>query len=129
MKTTIILAAVAVCLASCQESLEDRAAREAEEYTKKNCPVQMGPTLTTDSVAFDKQTKTLHYYMTLSGRADTTAINAAEVKKEMVSTLKGVPSMRPYQEAGYNFAYTFNSSKHKGQVIYEVTITKKDYNN
>lgn len=128
-QTIITLATAALCLASCQESLEDRAAREAEEYTKKNCPVRISDEITTDSLVFNKQTLTLHYYLSLSGRADTTAISETEIKKDMVSNLKGTTSIRPYKEAGYNFAYTFHSTKQKNKILYEVTITKNDYNN
>ena len=129
MKKTIILAAATVCLAACQESLEDRAAREAQEFTRKNCPVQVTEVLTNDSLAFDRQTLTLHYFYTLSGAADTTAIQQTDLRSDMVKQLKGTTSVRPFKEAGYNFMYTFHSAKNKGKVLYEVNITKKDYNN
>ena len=38
MKKFWILAAICTLLAGCRESLEDRCAREAKEYTEKNCP-------------------------------------------------------------------------------------------
>lgn len=128
MKKIILFAAAAAMLAvSCQESLEDRAAREAQEFTRKNCPMKLGNGITTDSMVFDKSTLTLHYCMTISGQADTTAIRNTDIKKDMVEGLKGNTAVRPYKDAGYNFQYTFYSEKHKGLKLYEVKITKKDY--
>ena len=60
-KIILFAAAVAMLAVSCQESLEDRAAREAQEFTRKNCPMKLGNGITTDSMVFDKVTLTLHY--------------------------------------------------------------------
>ncbi len=127
MKKIILLAAVAIAATSCQESLEDRAAREAQDFTRKNCPMKLGNGITTDSLVFDKTTLTLHYCMTVSGPADTTAIQNTTIRKDMIDGLKGNTSVRGYKDAGYNFMYTFYSEKHKGQKLYEINITQKDY--
>ena len=129
MRKTIMIAAAAMALAACQESLDDRAAREAREFTEKNCPVQISEAITTDSLTFDKQTKTLHYYLSVRGVADTTAIAGSDVHADMIKSLKGNTSVRAYKEAGYNFMYTFFSTKHSGKKLYEINITKQDYNN
>ena len=52
-KIFILLSAVALLFA-CQESMEDRAAREAKEYTKRMCPTPIYNDTRTDSVTFDK---------------------------------------------------------------------------
>ena len=119
-RKTIMLAAAALALAACQESLEDRAAREAKEYTENEAIV-------TDSMTFDKQTLTLHYYLSVKGPADTTAIANSEIKEDMIKALRGTTSVRPYKEAGYNFMYTFHSTKHPGKKLFEINITKNDY--
>ena len=126
-RKTIMLAAAALALSACQESLEDRAAREAKEYTEKNCPVQINEAIVTDSMTFDKQTLTLHYYLSVKGPADTTAIANSEIKEDMIKALRGTTSVRPYKEAGYNFMYTFHSTKHPGKKLFETNITKNDY--
>ena len=109
-----MLAAAALALSACQESLEDRAAREAKEYTEKNCPVQINEAIVTDSMTFDKQTLTLHYYLSVKGPADTTAIANSEIKEDMIKALRGTTSVRPYK-------------KHPGEKLFETTITKNDY--
>ncbi len=53
----IFLASLVV---SCTESLEDKAAREAKEYTEKYCPTPYVNDSRTDSAAFDKTTKMYH---------------------------------------------------------------------
>lgn len=127
MKKIILFAAVALAAASCQESLEDRAAREAQEFTRKNCPMKLGNGITTDSLVFNRTSHTLHYCMTVSGPADTTAIRQTTIQKDMIDGLKGNTSVRSYKDAGYNFMYTFYSEKHKGMKLYEINITPKDY--
>src|SRR3712207_8347171 len=70
MKKTILFALLACSLTACHESLEDRAAREAREYTEKYCPTPYVNNTRTDSVAFDTASKTYTYYCSLNGQAD-----------------------------------------------------------
>lgn len=130
MKTNsiITIATAAIICSACQESIEERAAREAREFTEKNCPVQIAEGITADSMTFDKQTLTLHYYMSVKGPADTTAIAETDIRKEMVKSVKGNTNIRPYKDAGFNFMYTYRSTKNSGKILFETNITKKDYN-
>ena len=66
MKKYWILAIIAYMSTACQESLEDRCARESKEYTKKNCPVKIDNNTTLDSLTFERETHTLHYYYKLT---------------------------------------------------------------
>lgn len=127
MKKILLAAVAALSMTACQESLEDRAAREAWEYTRKNCPRKVSDMITNDSLTFDKSTRTLHYYMTVSGAADTTAIRESQLRHDMIEGLKGTTSVRNYKDAGFNFMYTFYSTKHPGTKTYEINITPKDY--
>ena len=65
--------------------------------------------------------------MSVRGQADTTAILKDQLRKDMVESLKGNTGLKNYKEAGYNFKYTYSSTKHKGMVLFETTIAKKDY--
>ena len=127
MKKILFFATAALLFASCQESLEERAAREARDFTRKNCPLKLSAAVTTDSMVFESSTLTLHYYMSVRGQADTTAILKDQLRKDMVESLKGNTGLKNYKEAGYNFKYTYSSTKHKGMVLFETTIAKKDY--
>ena len=53
MKKIIVFATLALFMVSCQESLEDRCAREAKEYTDKNCPAKMDTNIIMDSLTFE----------------------------------------------------------------------------
>ena len=70
MKKLWVLSAFMLLLTACQESLEDRCARETKEYTRKNCPAKMDNNIVLDSLTFERETHTLHYYYKLTGFAD-----------------------------------------------------------
>ena len=109
MKKYWILAIIAYMLTACQESLEDRCARESKEYTKKNCPVKIDNNTTLDSLTFERETHTLHYYYKLTG------------------LLKNTTTLRVYKENKYRFAYTYRSEKDPSKIMLEVVFTDKDY--
>lgn len=127
MKKCILGVLSILTLCACHESLEDRAAREAADFTKKNCPMKVSEGITIDSMVFEKSSKTLHYFYTLSGKADTAAINRPSAQKELLEAFKGDTSVRKYKEENFNFAYTYFSKKHANQKLIEVTITPKEY--
>ncbi|MBQ7419267.1 MAG: hypothetical protein IJV17_00845 [Prevotella sp.] len=124
--TLLIIALLLVC--SCQETLEERCAREAKEYSEKHCPAPIAPNVTIDSMSFDVPSHTLTYSYTLSGAADDTAVvRRNDPKGQMLQYLKNATAMKPYKDAGYNFRYIYYSTKNKGQKIYEATFQEKDY--
>ena len=128
MKKLIYTVIALMTLTSCQESLEDRSDREAKRYTKKNCPAKIGENTTIDSLVFERATHTMHYYYTLSGKADNPAIkDNADISNMLLEQVKNATTTRIYKEAGYNFTYTYHSAKNKGEVLFERTFTKKDY--
>jgi len=127
MRKHIFIALALLSVAACHESLEDKAGREAEEFTKKECPRPLGNGITVDSMAFDKGTRTIHYYFTISGAADTSAIDKKETRDELLKGIKGDMGIRKYKDEGFNFAYTYFSQKHKGQKLIDVRFTPKDF--
>ena len=128
MKKLCMIASFALFLTACQESLEDRCAREAKEYTRKHCPSKIEKNINIDSLTFERETHTLHYYYTLTGNADREGvmeeINGLDILKE---NLKNSTAMKVYKENHYNFTYTYHSEKDPKKVLLEVTLTDKDY--
>ena len=128
MKKLCMIASFALFLTACQESLEDRCAREAKEFTRKNCPSKIDKNINIDSLTFERETHTLHYYYTLTGNADREGvmeeINGLDILKE---NLKNSTAMKVYKENHYNFTYTYHSEKYPKKVLLEVTLTDKDY--
>lgn len=114
---------------ACQESLEDRCAREAKSYTEKKCPAPVGENTTIDSIAFDRQTHTMCYYYSLSGAADdSSAIAKGDPYKVLLHEVRNATATKAYKDAGYNFKYTYKSATRPEQVLFEATFTPKDYN-
>ena len=125
----IWLFVVFICLfTACQESLEDRCAREAQEYTRKNCPIKLDNTTILDSMTFERTTHTIHYYYRLTGVADNDSIlQMIDAIGPLKQELKNATSLRIYKENKYRFAYTFHSEKDPQKVLIDVVFTDKDY--
>ncbi|MBR0275795.1 MAG: membrane lipoprotein lipid attachment site-containing protein [Prevotella sp.] len=124
MKKTIFLALLAVLLTSCRESLEDRAAREAETYTEQTCPYRMDEFTTLQAVKFDKATHTFTNEYTLRGDADR---ELSEAEKENIRTaleksLQNDTKQRVYREAGYSYRYVYYSESAPKTIIFEATF-------
>ncbi len=115
-------------MTACQETLEQRCAREAKEYSQKNCPAPIAKGVTIDSMSFDVATHTLTYSYTLSGVIDdTTVIRRNNPREQLLKSLKNATAMQPYRDAGYNFRYIYYSTKNKGTKLFEATFLEKDY--
>ena len=57
-------------LMCCQESLEDRAAKECKEYTQKHCPTPVVSDTRMDSMVYEPDTRTIHYCYSFLNEAD-----------------------------------------------------------
>lgn len=128
MKKILLTASAVLLLAACQESLEEKCAREAKTYTEKKCPAPINENTQIDSLAFEASTHTLHYYYTLSGNADDKQlIEKVNPRQALLEEVKNATAMKLYKEAGYNFSYTYRSKKNPNEILFETTITLKDY--
>lgn len=128
MKKIILFAILALIFGACQESLEDKCAREAKAYTAKNCPAKMEENIIMDSLTFERETHTLHYYYRMTGVADKEgALDTALAKRLLKETLKNTTAMKVYKDNSYNFSYTYRSEKDPSKVLFDLTLTEKDY--
>ena len=128
MKKLWVLSAFMLLLTACQESLEDRCARETKEYTRKSCPAKIDNNIILDSLTFERETHTLHYYYKLTGFADQDTIvkklDAVNILKE---ELRNTTTLKLYKDNHYRFAYTYRSEKNPEKVLINVLLTDKDY--
>lgn len=128
MKKFWVLSVIMLLLTACQESLEDRCARETKEYTRKNCPAKMDNNIILDSLTFEKETHTLHYHYKLTGFADQDSIvkniDAVNILKK---ELRNTTTLKLYKDNHYRFAYTYRSEKDPKKVLLDVVLTDKDY--
>ena len=128
MKKVLVFACLALIFAACQESLEDRCAREAKAYTAKNCPTKVEENIILDSLTFERETHTLHYYYRMAGIADQEGVlDSVEARNALKDGLRNTTAMKTYKDNEYNFTYTDFSSKDPKKVLFEATFTKKDY--
>ncbi len=118
-----VAVAVAIGMASCQESLEQRAERETREWTLRHCPLVVSDGVTIDSMVLERSAvTTVHYYFTLSGLADTSAIDTPELRQRLTSGARSNIKLRRYREAGFAFAYTYRSARRPGEVVLDVFV-------
>jgi len=127
MKKFAMFVLAVMFFSACQESLEERAAREAQTYTEKNCPVQLSEYLVMDSMTFDALTHTFCYDYRFMGLLDTTAHDSASMYQELHASVKNTTALKVYKDAGYNFRYVYRSQKQPEKILFEATFGKEDY--
>ena len=131
MKKLLLVVSSIVLMTACQESLEERAAREAREVTESKCPMPVGSNMYLDSVVFDIPTLTQTQYFRFVGDTDndsvTIALQDADVKATLVQELKNTPNYKALLGRGANFRYIYRSTKNPKTTYLDITIKKEDY--
>lgn len=91
-----VLLCVSLMLCACNfENFDKRCAREAKEYTEKQCPRRMDPYTVMDSLTYQEHTHTLAYHYTLEGKLDNDSILtrelfdafAQQLRKELINSV------------------------------------------
>ena len=127
MKNILFAVLFVFFLCACQESLEDRCARECKEYTQKKCPVLVTENVTLDSMTFAKP-HLLTYYYTVGGVLDDAeALKQHDARGLLLRELKNSASLKLYKDAGYDIRYVYHSASQRGTRLLEATFHKKDY--
>ena len=124
MKKLIYIIAAAT-LVACTESIEDKAAREAKEYTQKVCPTPYINDGRTDSAVFDKTTRTYTYYMTLRGKADNAQAisnNQKKLHELQKQSLDNNPGLKKYKESHFTFRFIYRSASNPQKVLLDDTF-------
>jgi len=127
---TVLSLVLSMTFVSCHESLEDRAERESKEYTEKFCPTPPQNNVITDSLVFDKATKTQIYYMRLTGPIDDPEVIKeckADVEKGMLASLRQDPKSVAYKDAAFSFRYVCSSEKNPKMIYLDIKFGPKDY--
>lgn len=115
-------------MTACQEGLEEKAAKEASTYTRKNCPVALSSTIVLDSMTFDKGTHTFGYHYTMRGEMDTeSAIEPDRMRQQLLDGVKNMTAAKAYMDKGYGFRYVYHSEKEPAKVLFETLFTEEDY--
>ncbi len=127
-KNILFSALILLLTTACQESLEERCAREAKDYTEKHCPITLDAYTILDSMTFDKQSHTISYIYSLQGMLDDSALIQRNTPREqLLMKVKNSQDLQLYKDAGYNFRYVYFSTKEKGTQLFEATFRQSDY--
>lgn len=119
---------VITLLFSCQETLEERGQREADDYTRKHCPTVVSEGITLDSMTFDAATHTFSYCYTLSGALDDSATVWNNNPRDLLlQQVKNSTHLRLYKEAAYSFRYVYYSASRPGHSLFDETYKAADY--
>lgn len=128
----IIIAICTIIIANaCQESIEERAFRDSQEYTRKFCPTPPENDVITDGLVFDRSTRTQIYYMTFTGQIDDPQAikeNEDKLRLQLLETIRQNTSLNTYKKNGFNFRYVCRSKRENGKIILDIVYTEKDYN-
>lgn len=129
MRKLLLAVLGAVAFAGCQESLEERAARETRSYTEKNCPTTIVPNrIVMDSMTFDAATHTIGYWYRFQGDLDVdSGLKTDEMRDLLLTALRNETTLRVYKDHGYSFKYTYCSQRHPENVLFQTMFTDKDY--
>lgn len=128
MKRFLYLSLLTLLSVSCHESLEERAEREAREYTERNCPTPVVNFSRTDSVRFDRKTLNYIYYCSFVDMFDNENIvngNRDQIHKGLYDAISCDVGLKQYIEAGFSFTYIVRSGKQPSKVLYRDTIKIK----
>lgn len=127
---SLLLLFVAVITFSCHKTtLEDQAEKMVNDYTERYCPTPVQNMQRTDSIVFDRSTKTFIFYFTLTDKVDDKNVikqASKDISKTLLNELKEDTNYKVYKEAGYNFSYIFRSQKNK-TILFKQRFTVKDY--
>jgi len=107
-----ILMITALSFTACQESMEQRAEREAKNFTHKFCPTPFVNNIRTDSVTFNKTKLLYTYHCTFNGILDNQDVidaNKQKILDVLRNSIRESTSMKPYIEAGFHFRYICHS--------------------
>ena len=128
MKKVILFVLATLILGACQESLEDKCARECVEFTKRKCPSAIAQDMIVDSMTFDRASHTVQYYYKLTGASDRPDAYPKDQAKDLLkNALKNTTQLMAYKEAGYNFRYIYYSEKNPQTIFLDILLTEKDY--
>lgn len=125
MMKKLIYTIALLSLTACTESLENKAAREAKEYTEKYCPTPFVDDSRTDSATFNKTSRTYIYYVTLRGKADNQEIISTNRKKLhdiQKKALDNNPGLKKYKEAHFSFRFIYHSASNPKLVLLDDTF-------
>ena len=132
MRKTILYFAAGLLITACTGiTPEEYAKQQAKAFTEKNCPSPVKNDIRTDSLVFEENTRTLHYYYSLFGaldNPDSLKGRGDGMRDRMLQSLKKAGNMDEFKKAEMNFKYTYHSSSKPDTVLFEAVFRPFEYN-
>ena len=131
-KKYILILSTLLLASSCQENFDSHLQREANDYTRKHCPMRIEEGNTLDSMTYDIPTRTLTRWHSLSGIMDTPSSKSAFdkhpdlVRSQLLKELRGDVEKGTCKDEGILFRYVYSSSSNH-EVVFTTTFTVSDY--
>lgn len=119
-KTLILFLSMATLSGCGHKSIDDQAEREAEEFTKQFCPTPVVNYSRTDSIKFDRKTRTYTYYCSLVDKADSEEListHREQLSHDLINAVKQSPGMKAYIEAGIKFKFICRSGSNPQKIL------------
>lgn len=129
MKKALLLL-MAITIVACHESIEDRAEREAREYTRRNCPTPTKDYVRTDSIVFHRDTREYIYYCTITDEMDNTEVidrNRKFIHDRLLQSIRQSTDIIAYKKAGFIIVYECRSDNNPKLILYRDRFEPKDY--
>lgn len=128
MNKILLIILSAFLLAACQETLEEKAEKEAKTFTRKKCPYPVHESIDMDSMTFDKKTHTFIYHYTLKGNLDNEQMMRPEqMRNELLNGVKNMTTAKVYMDEAYSFQYIYHSQRNPEKILFETLFTAEDY--
>ena len=103
----VLLLFTGLTLTACHhQTLEDRAEKECKDYTAQYCPTPYQGNTRTDSIGFNRATRTFNYYYLVNGKLDDARIFTARhdtLRTILLSGLKEDTRNKAFKDKGYSF--------------------------
>lgn len=104
---------IALLFISCQESFDERLSKEVSTYTQKHCPKNEDAFTRLDSITYQADNRTIHFWYMLHGDGCSLEnklllkANYAQIHHELIRRLRGDVQWNDCKEEGINFRYNY----------------------
>ncbi len=131
-KTLILFSALLIALSGCkkQRTIQEEFVKEAQEETKKYCPVLIDEGIVYDSCAYSIKENRLRYYYTLDEPYnDEESIQTGRVKfrEALRQRIMSSLDMKKHKDNDVTFEYVYYSKAEKNKILLKEVFTAEDY--
>ena len=114
----------------CTESFVERRAREAREFSERECPRMVDKFIRMDSMTFEEKPLGLTYYYTVLGELDNDTLLTPDViedfRAHLLENIRNDINMRRDKEEGFTFTYHYTSAS-TGKTFIEAAFGPEEY--